>query len=222
MISLEEIFVKSVGSLNVEIPLRTFTRGRMLIFSPDPETRMWYKSFRRLSVRLFVVVSFSFSWVESPNLSQMFRKESRRKVASFWSDSKSTMAVLISDWLVCARLIHIWSHQTARTFLYGFLKKCRWYILRTIPNTALAPWYLIVWEISVFFPLTASYGVTRLARNVCLGVMKMCCYISGAFTIQDGRSRHIFEFFSKRNTACEVTRLVRDVPLEVLKWLSFW
>jgi hypothetical protein len=45
----------------------------------------------------------------------------------------------------------------------------------------------------------------------------MCCYISGAFTIQDGRSRHIFDFFSKRNTACEVTRLVRDVPLEVLK-----
>ena len=61
MISLEETFVKSVGSLNVEIPLRTFTRGRMLIFSPDPETQMWCKSFRRLSVRLFVVVSFSFS-----------------------------------------------------------------------------------------------------------------------------------------------------------------
>jgi predicted metal-binding transcription factor (methanogenesis marker protein 9) len=44
---------------------------------------------------------------------------------------------------------------------------------------------------------TTNRRTDRLARNVCLGVMKMCCYISGAFTIQDGRSRHIFDFCLK-------------------------
>ena len=56
-----------------------------------------------------------------------------------------------------------------------------------IGNPRWPPWTLIGWDIFDFFSRTIAWTITKLSTNVCLVVLKKCCYFSLRSEIQDGR-----------------------------------
>ena len=55
-----------------------------------------------------------------------------------------------------------------------------------IGNPRWPPWTLIGWDIFDFFSRTIAWTITKLSTNVCLVVLKKCCYFSLQSEIQDG------------------------------------
>ena len=95
-----------------------------------------------------------------------------------------------------------------------------------IGNPRWPPWTLIGWDIFDFFSRPIAWTITKLSTNVCLVVLRKCCYFSLQAEIQDGRlwtliSWDIFDFFSG-TIAWTITKLSRNVCLVVLKkWFYF-
>ena len=125
----------------------------------------------------------------SPNFPKMFAYWSLRSVATFRCDRKSKMAALGSDWLR-----HFWlllrnhcmdDHQTSQKCL----STCPEEVLLlyvAIGNPRWLPCTLIGWDIFDFFSRIIAWTITKLSTNVCLVVLKKCCYFSLRSEIQDG------------------------------------
>ena len=106
----------------------------------------------------------------------------------------SKMAVMDSDWLRHFRLLlknHcMGDHQTFHKCLSSGPEEVL-LLFVAIGNPdwlrwLLPPWTLIGWDIFDFFSRTIAWTITKLSTNVCLVVLKKCCYFSLRSEIQDG------------------------------------
>jgi hypothetical protein len=90
------------------------------------------------------------------------------------------------------------SPNLAQMFLYGSCKKC-YYFSEQFEIQHGCPGLWLV-KTCLYFSRTTACEVSRVCRNISLGVLKKCCYFSDRLIIQDGLhgsdwSRH-FRFFS--------------------------
>ena len=95
-----------------------------------------------------------------------------------------------SDWLRHFRLLlknHCMDdHQTFHKCLSSGPEEVL-LLFVAIGNPRWPPWTLIGWDIFDFFSRTIAWTITKLSTNVCLVVLKKCCYFSLRSEIQDGR-----------------------------------
>ena len=137
------------------------------------------------------------------------------------------MAALDSDWLRHFRLLlrnHCMDdHQSFQKRLCSCPEEVL-LLLVAIRNPRWPPWTLIGWVIFDFFSRTIAWTITKLSTNVCLVVLKKCCYFSLQWEIQDGRHglwlAETFSTSSKEPLHGRVTKLVHKCstigPEEVL------
>ena len=120
-------------------------------------------------------ISFFFSRRKNINDINCWSHFWKKCCIFFWSNLKSKMATLVSDWsrhfLLLLQNNYMWSLQSfksdSKPMMASLASDWPRYFRR-------------------FFPKLILYEVSKLARNVPLWLLKKCCYFLECFQIRDG------------------------------------